>query len=780
MAKDTDNTVFPDEFATKEEKAKKPYGLQYARAIWSEHVKNITTFNDQAEIWRDNRRYAEGLQSVDKYQNQLSMADGDLSWLTLDFSPVNRIAALVDIIEGKIMNQLYKVQCNPIDFFSKTKEEEDRDKLYAAMFLKKNAGDLEKLTGLPMYPRNMRIPANDQEAELYMKMNYRQACSVAMEQALSFVFMNNDFDQVTRKKIIRDLIVNKRAAIHRYYDADNNICVKYVDHAKVITPYSEHDDFRNIPYIAVIENMPLKDIAEMTDEFDDKYLEEIAKRYEGKEGNPMLNGMSNSYEGYYNSNMGVVRPYMNFNIPVLSFYFLSISKENRVKRTSGNKVYWNKVKEGANPKSKDKQLFTKNVQWLYEGKWIIGSDKVFNYKQAKNVPREKAPGEKGGYSPKAELPIHMIAPNIYDMQNKSLVERAKPHEDQANITGLKIQQHVINAKPPGMYINIQALSGIFLGQGKEAATPEDIYKMYSQTGSVIGSDVREDGSLINGRPFEFLENGIGKDFALLVNHFREQMNIINDVIGFNSAVDASSPDAEAVVGAAKMAIQATNNALRPLYQAHLLLIERVSKSLTIMIQDSIKFNYDAFTRAIGAQATETINYGKKLALHQFAIKIEVLPDEEERMDLLNDLAIAQQNQTLKPSQVIMIKQQAKTNVKLAAQLMVYLEEKNAEEAMAQKRQEIEYNGQVQVQSGQAVAAANMEADQQATKNKADLIKLQGFVDRQNDAAKHKEDMEALIVKIQGDKDIAAMNHDNQIRHTAFDAVVNKKPEKAAL
>lgn len=772
------STVFPSNFVSRESKRDKSYGLQYARAIWGEHTKNISLFNDQIEIWKDNRRYAEGLQSIDKYKNQLSLLSGDLSWLNLDFSPVNRIAALVDNMEGKLMNQMYKIQCNPIDIVSKTKEDEDRDEMFAAMFAKKNDSDLEPITGIPVYSRNAKIPDTDQEAELYFKMSYKQACSIAMEQALEFVFMNNDFDAYTRKKILRDLIVNKRAAIHRYYDENNNICVKYIDHCKVLTPYSEHDDFRNIPYIAVIENMPIKDIAQITDEFDDEKLAEIAKRYEGAEGNPMFTDVS-SYEGYYNSNTGITRPWYNFNIPVLSFYFLSVSKENRVKTTKDNgRIYWDKASDNAAPKSKNKELVSKDVQWLYEGKWIVGSDIVFNYREVKNVPRNK---DAGSYSPKAELPIHMVAPNIFDMQNKSLVERAKPHEDQMNLINLKIQQHLIQAKPPGMAINVSALSGIMLGLGKDAATPEDIYRMYSQTGSLVYSDRRDDDSIINGVPIQDLPNGIGADFALLVNAFREQMAIINDVIGYNSAVDASSPDQEAVVGAAKMAIQATNNALRPLYAVHALLIEKVAKSLALMIQDSIEYNEDAFLRAIGAQATETIKYGKKLALHQFAIKVELLPDEEERMDLMNLMALGIENEQLFPSDAILIKQQAKQDVKLASQLLVYLEEKNRKDKMQQAKSQVDYTTQQQIESGRAVAESNMEAASFEAMQKGNLIKLQGFVDDQNAEKAHQRKMKEIVAEGNIDKEVAQITHDNNLRATAFDhAIAPKKEAEVAL
>ncbi len=770
----TKTSVFPNRFASKAEKSDKKYMLQYARAIWSEKVKNDSLYNGLSEIWKDNRRYAEGLQDIDKYKNQLNLLTGDLSWLNLDFSPVNRIAALVDNIEGKLMNQLYKVQCNPIDVMSRTKEDEDRDKMYAAMFLKKNASDLEPLTGVPMYPRNMRLPETDDEAELYFKMNYKQASAIAMEQAMSFVFMNNNFDTITRKKILRDLIVNKRAAIHRYYDENKNICIKYVDHVKVVTPYSSREDFSNIPYIAVLEDMTIGDIAESTNDFSDEQLEEIAKKYEGRNGNPMINDLVSSYEGYYNSQMGAVRPWHNFNIQVLKFYFLSICKENRVKTTKENgRIFWDKKDENYVPTKNNKESIVKNVQYLFEGSWIIGSEYVFNNKQSENIPRAR---ENGAYSTKAELPILMIAPNIYDMQNKSLVERARPHEDQLNLINLKIQQHLIQAKPPGVSINKEALSDIMLGQGKEAAKPTDIFRMYSETGSIVYSDVRDDGEIINSKVIDYLPNGVGADFAVLVNAFREEMQKINDVIGYNSAVDGSSPDAEAVVGAAKMAIQATNNALRPLYHAHVQLIERASKGLAVMIQDSIKYNQDAFYRSIGTQATKTIEYGKDLAMHQFGIKIEMLPDDEEKMDLINMLQAAIDKETVYTSDVFEIRAQMKSDVKLAAQLLVLAENRKRRQMMQEEKAKVDYTTQQQTASGEATAAANADAEERMNASKAELLLLQANLEDRNAARNHNRVMEQIGLKNQGAKEVQETKNDGEMRHTAFETAITPKEE----
>ena len=770
--------TFPKFDVPKEEKLKDSYGLSYVRAMWYEWTKNSSVYNSNVEQFKINRQYAEGLENFDKYKDRFNL-NGDTSWLNLDFTPVNRIAALVDNIEGKLTNQMYRIQCNPIDVISKTQEEKDRNKMYAEMFLKSQVGDLEQLTGIPMYPRNTYIPQDEEEAQLYFKMNYKQASAIAMEQALQFVFMNNDFDTITRKKIIRDLIVIKKAALKRYYDENNNIRVKYVDPVDLIHPYSKHDDFRSIEYVGEQELLRIGDIAQMTDKFTTEQLADIAKRYQGRYGNPDWdNNWNTGFGAYYpgTNGLGTMAPYYSFYVPVVNFAFLSTCKEKWVKTTKKNgRVFVDKKSDNYETTQENKEVIAKNIEYVFEGYWIVGSDLIYNYGIQKNIPREK---DNGSYSPKATLPIAIIAPNIYDMQNKSLVERAIPHEDQLNLINLKIQQLVVNAKPPGAMINKEALSGIMLGQGTDAAKPEDIYKMYAQTGSFVYSDLRDDGNVINGKPIDFLENGIGRDFAALLTARNAEMEIINSVLSYNSAVDASSPDTEAVVGAAKMAIQATNNALRPLFQSSVQLIEKISRGLGLMVQDSIEGNYDAFVRAIGSQATETIKYGRKLALNQFAIKVELLPDDEEKMQLEQLIAVAQEKESLTTSDILLIRQEMKQDVKLAGQLMVHLENKNRKNRMAEEKAKVDYNAQQQQQSAVVTAQATAETEASINKGKADLLVLEYTLKSKLSAQEHGQDMQLEDKKGQNALMEQEAQHNHTIRGEAFKGAINTESAPA--
>jgi hypothetical protein len=796
------NGSIPSPTASKEEKAKKEYGLQYAGMIWADYNKDISVYNARRKQIIINRQYAEGMQSVQKYKNLMDL-DGDSSYVNLDFSPISRVPTIVDNIVGKLMNQSFKIQCNPIDSESLTQYDEYRRKLYANMFLAKIAEPIEEVTGIPVIPLGEKILKSKDDVEMHLRLNYKMDAAMSMESAIDWVNRNNLFED-TRRRIVRDLIVIKKAALYRYYDSAKNIRHEYIDPADLIYPYSKYDDFRNIPYVGVLKQYQLWEIAAQNPEFTEQELFDIARTYAGKNKNPTWN-WGGTYEGYYRSNSGS-QPYRNFNISVLEFYFVCTNTEKRVKKKSAKGVTFfeekpNTYSLNVNPNtiqvvdlgkewgvkgekltvSKDEQtsvedarvyfaeiktnrrkenveLIEKSAKYVYEGKWIPDSDYLYGYKMQDNIPRKRVGGS---YSPEAELPIDIIAPNIYDMENKSIVERLIPLADQMVLAHLRFQQLLIKAVPPGVFIDTDALNGVITAAG-EGTKPIDILRMYQQTGSVVGSSTREDGSVINGRFVENLPNGIGKDFQAYIATQQHYMQLMNDVIGFNSAVDASSPNTDALVGVQKMAAQATQNALRPYYDAHLNLILRSTEKLALMIQDSAEYNWEAFSMALGEQAADTLRYGRKIAFNQFAIDVEIAPDEEEKYQIDQLIQMGLANGTLMVSDAIRIRQELKSSAKLASQLLIMLENKNKEDKMNESMQLQAQNAQVQQQSAQVSSQMKQQEMQLEVQMKTALIQAEYAAKDAFEQAQLQRDMMLQQLKNEGAYTVAEINSDGKV------------------
>lgn len=769
MADDKKINNFPNPFANPIEKKSKPYGLEYAQAIWASY--NRGDGYASAQKGRDiiNRKYAEGLQSVDKYKDRYDVQG--TSFLNLDWNPPPLIAVKVDNLLGRMMNQEYKIECNPIDVVSKTQEDKDRDKMYADMFLKPLSDEMEKISGIPMVAKDANIPQTDEEAELWMKLNYKQASAIAMEQGIEYVFYSNRFDEVKRQ-LLRDAIVLKKMACYRYYDRNYDIKVEYVDPVDLIVPYSKYDDFRNIPYQAIIKKYTIQQIAQQTREFTEEQLFEIAKTQAGKNGNTtwQWNDYS-SYEGYYAANPPYAgRPYDNFNISVMEFFFLTTNYERYVEKENtekGTKTFDRKSTNYKAPtESKYKiDVIDKEIQYRYEGKWIVGCEYMYGYKMSENIDRKKI---KGGYSPSTTLPISIVFPNIYDMQNKSLVERMIPHADQMTLLRLKIQQLFMASIPPGIFIDLDSIDNVFKGTGDTKQQQLDLVKMFRQVGSLAGRSTREDGSEINRPPITILPNGIPPGLDVLVAAYNNEMQAINDVIGFNSAVDSATPPVEALVGVQKMAAQASSNVMRPLNQAFITLVEKTADRVSLMIQDSVEFGWgiEGFFRAIGEQAVKTIKIGgdSKLSSYEFGIEVRMLPDEEEKADLMQYITIGLGSQppTLKVSDAIIIKQIMKFNTKLAAQMLILRENKNREDEAQFATMNSQNNADAQAQAAQSAAESEAQKDGAISSNKAQLMQMEYDLKAKAEAEKFERDKQLLSLKLAGEKELAEMNHTSEL------------------
>lgn len=752
-------SAFPSDFASKEEKLKKEYGLEYVKAIWSIWTQNFPANNPQRLRYILNRQYSEGLQPIAKYKNRLGL-EGDTSYLNLDFTSINRIATIVDNMVGKLTNRQWKLECNPTDTVSKTKEDQYRREVEADMFLKKMSDEMEPVTGIPLVPKGRYIPQDDEEKELHLKMNFKLDEATAMELALKWVLDNNNFSAESVPLIFRDLIECKKTAIFRTYDENRNIKVERWDHLKLITPYSVYPDFRDIQYQALLPQYTIGAIAKMNTGFTDAELYDIAKNNAGRNNNVVWNSeWGSTYEGYYQMyGETAFNRFQNFNVQVVNFFFLTpITTTKAVKKSAKGRIKLEDKKEGY---TNDKGIEVINKKKLYrmEGFWIPDTKYIWGYKMSENIERDIV---SGGYSPECELPCKIIAPNIYDMTNKSLVERMIPLEDQLILAWLKLQQFLIEAMPPGMAINQNALLDVVQGMGEGKAKPTDWTKLYKQTGSFVFNDRGADGQPIN-IPFKELQGGISPAFEQFMKVQDYCINKMNEVVGYNTAVDASSPTADAGLGLNQMAQQATYNCLRPLYIAATTLIEGTGRRLALMIQDCIKHNNRAFIDAIGESNTEVLTMGSKMAFSSSAISISLMPDESEQIEIQNLINLGIQNKTLKTGQVLRVRQQLKTDTKLAGQLLAYFEDKNEKDAQANAIALQEQNGQVQIASAQA--AAQSQAILIKEQISADIAKIQEQA--KADIAKIQAELQANLMlqglKNEGANTVAVINSESKV------------------
>ena len=734
---------YPSPLATNEEKADKAYGLEYFKTMYYEwHNNGDVYFRDRKMRYNRNRSYAEGNQDVGKYKDLLDV-QGDTSYLNIDFTPVSIIPKFVDVIVNGMVNQEYDVKAKSIDPIAAKERLEKKKRMYGEMITKQFVENMEDVTGAQLVKEGF-IAESDEEIDMFMALNYKQNVEIALEKAIEYTLDINDYDEIKRY-MIRDLVVLGLCAAKTEISKTEGVKIRHVDPVNLITSFSAKPDFKNIRHAGEVYSITIADLKmQAGDEFSEDDYIKIASEYAGKNNNPVNYGTQAYYE-----NGNETYDYDKFSVNILDAEFITShslkyeKKENKFGGYSVNKKPSN-YKKPKNSKTKREDI-GQTVKVIYKGKYIIGTEYVFNYGMMKDMPRPKS------NLSETRLSYIIYQPNLYKMKSRSLVDRMIPFADQIQLAHLKIQQVLAKARPKGAAFEIGSLENVSKGDGG-TFTPMELQEIYDQTGNIYYRRIDDEGQMTGAMPIQELENGIGRDFGTLINVYNHNMQMIRDVTGVNEARDASKPSSEALVGVQKLALLASNNATRDVNDAYLNVTRRISQSITIRMQDLVNFKglHKMYTNVIGDTSMHSIDMMKKLSIHEFGITLDVAPSEEEKQMMEQNIQVSLAQKELRLEDAIMIR--SIKNIKMANQMLILRREKYQKEQQQIAQQAAEQNAQLQQQSAQQ--AAQLKQQEMQSEMQIEQARVQ---------AKSQADMELKQLDYQLKEQFEQAQHERRLR-----------------
>ena len=695
------NYGYPNPLATEAEKATKDYALQYFRSLFHDWAGENNVLLDSRKLrWQTARDFAGGKQDVQQYKDLLN-AEGDQSYINLDWSVVPILPKFVDIIVNSLTNADYHVKANAIDPVAVDKKKQDELKIRTKMLMKDFLKEVEDMTGMPLSQDSTYEPADNDDLELYMQLTYKQAAEIAIEQGLKLAMTINEWKEVA-KRVIRDLVVIGTGAVKTELD-HRGVIIRYVDPMFMVTTYSDDNDFSNITHAGEIKRITISALkAEAGNQITPEEYVYIAEQFAGKHGNakkfrviPIVTG--SGYEYY---------EYDSFLVDVMDAQFIvpnSITHEKKYNRFGGFSM--NKRPEGYTLPKKSKykrELIITDYECKYVGKWIVSSGIMYDYKKADNQVRAKSALHK------TKLDYIIYSPDLDFMKNMSLTERMIPFANQIQLVHLKIQHLVAKARPKGMALEVGSLENVPKGKGV-AFTPLELQEIYDQTGNYYYRTLDDEGNPSSSRPVSELEGGLGRSLGELLALKDNYIQSLRDVTGINEARDGNVPSKDSVVGVAKLNLLASNNATRAINDAYLNIMRRTSESAVLMIQDLVKYNkpYQGYVHAIGEQNMTAIEVTRDVSLYEFGLAIEVEPNEEDKAYLEQNIQASLAEKELRIEDAQMIREV--NNVKLANQLLVLRRKKYAED----RSMEAQQNAQMNAQQSQLAMQQKAEADRQA-------------------------------------------------------------------
>jgi len=181
----------------------------------------------------------------------------------------------------------------------------------------------------------------------------------------------------------------------------------------------------------------------------------------------------------------------------------------------------------------------------------------------------------------------------------------------------------------------------------------------------------------------------------------------------------------------------------------MLLTSESAEALSLRISDIIEYSptKEAFVQAIGAHNVATLSELNDLHLYDFGIFIELMPDEEERQMLENNIQQALAQGTLDLDDAIDLREIR--NIKLANQLL-----------KIRRQQKQEKDQQMQQENIQAQSQANQEAQEAAAQAEMQKAQQKAQIDQQLEQAKNEMKIDFLRQEALVKKEL--MDHEFQI------------------
>ena len=736
------NSAFPSQVVSDAEKASWEYGTQVAQAIeyeWFDQGRTggnryLTNWNNFHSL----RLYARGEQPVQKYKDELSI-NGDLSYLNLDWKPVPILSKFVDIVVNGISQKSYDIKAYSQDPSSVKRRTEYASRLQEDMVAKEYLDGLKQTLGIDLYqsPSGVVVPGSKEELELHMQLSYKQSIEIAEEEAISTVFAQNKYDLV-RRRLNMDLTTIGISAGKTNFNTAEGITVDYVDPAYMVYSYTEDPNFEDIYYVGEVKSIT---IPELKKEFPGISEEELKRIQETPGNRQYVSGWGN-----YDENT----------VQVMFFEYKTYHNQVfKIKQTDSGLLKALEKPDTFNPPENDNfERVSRSIEVLYTGAKVLGTNNILDWSLAENMSRPMAD------TTKVEMNYAICAPRMYKGRIESVVSKCVGFADMIQLTHLKLQQVMSRMVPDGVYLDMDGLAEVDLGNGTNY-NPAEALNMYFQTGSIVGRSMTQDGDMNPGKvPIQELNSssGLGKIQAL-IQTYQYYLQMIRDVTGLNEARDGSSQDKNSLVGLQKMAANASNVATRHIKQASLYLTLKLAENVSLKIADALYFplTAESLKNSISTFNVETLQQVVDLNLYDFGIFLELEPDDEEQAKLEENIQVALGQGGIDLEDAIDLRQIK--NLKLANQMLKVKRKAKAKQDQANQQANIKAQGDSQaetaektamaeVQKQEAIMGANVQFEQSKNQMEIQRMEIAAQLKAQEMQTKFQFDMQLKQLEVQ--------------------------------
>ncbi len=731
---------FPDQVVPQEEKMTLDYGLQVGRAIegewWAAGVGGARYTNNY-NVFHRRRLYARAEQSIQKYKDEMAI-DGDLSYLNLDWTPVAIIPKFVDIVVNGMSEKIYDIKAYAQDPASQRKRTAYAEKLHKNIVTRDFIEEVKAQMGVDISEvKNMsNPPENEEELEIHLQLDYKQSVEIAEEEVINNTLDRNKYE-LTKRRLYRDLVELGIGVVKTSWNKSEGVVVDYVDPVNVVYSYTDDPNFEDIYYVGEVKNISLPELKKQFPNITNEELETIQKM-------PGNTNYRRSYRGNRDSDT----------IQVLYFEYKTYSDQVfKIKKTAnGLEKALEKPDTFAPPPNDGFERVSRSIEVLYHGAKILGHPIMLDWKVAENMTRPNS------NLCKVNMNYTLCAPSMYKGRITSLVERMITFGDMIQLTSLKLQQVLARMVPDGVYLDVDGLAEVDLGNGT-SYNPREALNMYFQTGSIVGRSMTQDGDMNPGRvPIQELQTSAHQaKIQSLIQTYQYYLQMIRDVTGLNEARDGSNPDKDALLGLQKLAVAQSNVATRHILDAGLYVTLKTCENVALRVADSLEFELtnESLVNSISLYNVATLEEIKDLHLYDFGIFLDLEPDEEDKQILEQNIEIALKGNQINLEDAIDIRNIH--NLRLANQLLKLKRRQKAKQDQEAQQRMIQSQAQANAESAEKAAMYEVQKREAIAQTELQLEKGKSDFKIQQMGAELQNQLTLAQQKFEFDKQLAQIN-----------------------
>jgi hypothetical protein len=757
--------AFPPHNVSAREKGGKKWGLQGAKAIWFHNDNYAPTlfYNDRA-MYETYIKFAFGQQDEDRYKpavginakNQERSFLGGIRWQIKNFA-TKRVNATV----SRIFNKKYDPVATAIDPLSVDRKEDYKSNLKLWTDHKEWLAEAREMTGVDTMPDGMdfdMIPLNDEELEVYMSQDYKLDTEIYLELGVQYHLKRLDWEGV-KEKIDFYLTVLPVAAIWCGLDSEGMPVIKTLNPARVLAPRSEFNDYKRLAYCAYVDSYTVAEFKKLVGtELPPEEVQRLVDQFANR---------NNTYYRKYNPDFpGNDRDVDK--IDIMHFEIATVNENVFLEKTDGygNERFVEKPYEYYQTE-KEQEKFAKRYgdtrkihrepyNTVYGGYWICGSELVFGYGEHNYC---------GG-----ELGYKLRSSNMHDGRSTSLMKQMIPSLDMLETLDKKIQQLVASAVPKGVFIDLHALrKASFKMDGKDMG-PQELLELYFQKGIIIGDTGSGYAPGANQKPIIELNGGISADVINYVNLMKNELEVLDEVIGYNRASSGSTLSPETGARVAQQMEQATDVALDHLYRADRGLTTQAFKALAHLHGVSVLYNPTKYIPIFGENMVQTMM--RSTMYEQMGIDVEARPTQAEWNEFYADMEGLVKTGKIEPEDKVALRRC--NSLKQAYSLMRVLSRRRKKEMADAQMATVQQTAEVQAQSNTQAHQNAIQLEQ--AKTGSEVTKTRAEMERDYKLHTYKMEQIALLASLQNKGQLEKVDLEGEYELEATEIIAKSRPK----